>query len=90
LFGPRSTVVYKVIYVVAAFVGVLVNLGAVLDFSDMMILSMAFPNIFGLLLLSPGVRRDLTDYWRRYKANEFQTFTQGASSVVDDSEPSSS
>lgn len=75
LFGPRSTVVYKVIYVIAAFAGVLVNLGAVLDFSDMMILSMAFPNIFGLLLLSPGVRRDLRDYWRRYKANEFQTFS---------------
>ncbi|MEO1998972.1 MAG: alanine/glycine:cation symporter family protein [Planctomycetaceae bacterium] len=90
LFGPRSTVIYKVIYVVAAFVGVLVNLGAVLDFSDMMILSMAFPNIFGLLLLSPGVRRDLTDYWRRYKANEFQTFTQGVSSPFDDSDPASS
>ena len=75
LFGPRSTVVYKVLYVIAAFVGVLVNLGAVLDFSDMMILSMAFPNIFGLLLLSPGVRRDLRDYWRRYKANEFETFS---------------
>ena len=82
--------IYKVIYVVAAFVGVLVNLGAVLEFSDMMILSMAFPNIFGLLLLSPGVRRDLSDYWRRYKANEFQTFTHGVSSAFDDSDPTSS
>jgi len=78
LFGLRSTVVYKVIYVIAAFVGVLVNLGAVLEFSDMMILSMAFPNILGLLLLSPGVRRDLRDYWRRYKADEFQTYASDA------------
>lgn len=74
LFGPRSTVVYKVIYVTAVFVGAIANLGAVLDFSDMMILSMAFPNIFGVVLLSPQVRRDLMDYWRRYKAGEFKTF----------------
>jgi AGCS family alanine or glycine:cation symporter len=49
-------------------------LGAVLDFSDMMILSMAFPNIFGLILLTPMVRRDLLDYWRRYKAGEFKSY----------------
>ncbi len=74
LFGPRSTLVYKGIYVTAAFVGAVVNLGSVLDFSDMMILSMAFPNIFGLLLLSPKVRRDMLSYWKRYRNNEFKTF----------------
>ena len=56
------------------FVGTVVNLGAVLDFSDMMILVMAFPNILGCVLLSPKVRRDLKDYWRRYKAGEFKTY----------------
>jgi alanine or glycine:cation symporter, AGCS family len=74
LFGARSTVFYKIIYVAAVWVGAIANLGAVLDFSDMMILSMAFPNIFGVILLSPQVRRDLIDYWRRYKAGEFKTF----------------
>lgn len=74
LFGPNSTMIYKLLYVLAAFLGAVVNLGAVLDFSDMMILSMAFPNIFGLVLLTPLVRRDLQDYWRRYKAGEFKTF----------------
>lgn len=74
LFGARSTFIYKIIYVGAVWVGSVVNLGAVLDFSDMMILSMAFPNIFGVVLLSPQVRRDLMDYWRRYKAGEFKTF----------------
>jgi AGCS family alanine or glycine:cation symporter len=74
LFGPRSTLVYKGIYVTAAFVGSVVNLGAVLDFSDMMILSMAFPNVFGLLLLSPSVRRDLLSYWKRYKAGAFKMY----------------
>jgi AGCS family alanine or glycine:cation symporter len=74
LFGVRSIIGYRVIYVGCVFIGAVVNLGAVLDFSDMMILSMAFPNVFGVLLLSPQVRRDLLDYWRRYKAGEFKTF----------------
>ena len=74
LFGARSTFLYKILFVVCAFVGPIIDAGAVLAFSDMMILSMAFPNILGLVLLSPKVRRDLLDYWRRYKAGEFQTF----------------
>jgi AGCS family alanine or glycine:cation symporter len=74
LFGPNSTMVYKGLYVMAAFFGAIFHLGAVLDFSDMMILSMAFPNIFGLILLTPLVRRDLLDYWRRYKAGEFKSY----------------
>ncbi|MCH8808170.1 MAG: alanine:cation symporter family protein, partial [Planctomycetes bacterium] len=54
--------------------GSIVTEGNVLDFSDMLIFAMAFPNILGLILLSPKVRRDLLDYWRRYKAGEFKTF----------------
>lgn len=76
LFGSRSTIIYKILYVAAVFVGVIANLGAVLDFSDMMILSMAFPNIFGLLLLCPKVRADLLAYWKRYQAGEFKTYKQ--------------
>ena len=36
--------------------------GNVLDFSDLMILGMAFPNILGLLLLSGKVRSMLDEY----------------------------
>lgn len=74
LFGRRSTIVYKVLSVLFVFIGTIVNLGSVLDFSDMMILGMAFPNILGVVLLSPLVRRDLMDYWKRYKSGEFETF----------------
>lgn len=74
LFGARSTIVYKFLYLAACFLGAIVNLGAVLDFSDMMILAMAFPNVFGLLLLSPKVRRDLGEYWKSYRAGKFKTF----------------
>jgi AGCS family alanine or glycine:cation symporter len=72
LFGPRSTMLYKILAIVCVFVGAIVNLGAVLAFSDIMILAMAFPNILGLVLLTPKVKRDLDVYWRRYKAGEFE------------------
>ena len=47
LFGSskKSELVYKLIFLIFIIVGSSVKLGAVLDFSDMMILAMAFPNI---------------------------------------------
>lgn len=68
LFGRRSTIVFKGLFLVCIFVGAVANLGAVLGFSDMMILSMAFPNIAGAVLLSGKVRTALDDYWRRFGA----------------------
>ena len=75
LFGAHSTGLYKVLAVICVFVGTIVNLGSVLDFSDMMILGMAFPNIAGVVLLAPKVKRDLDAYWKRYKSGEFRTFS---------------
>ncbi len=66
LFGYSSTLVYKVIFVSAVVVGSIVKLGSVIDFSDLMILGMAFPNILGVALLSSKVRGRLNDYWQRF------------------------
>ena len=64
LFGSskKSELVYKLIFLVFIIIGSSVKLGAVLDFSDMMILAMAFPNILGLLILSGEVKLDLKKY----------------------------
>jgi len=35
-----------------------------------MIFSMALPNVFGVICLSGKVRRQLDDYWQRYKSGE--------------------
>jgi carbamoyl-phosphate synthase large subunit len=43
-------------------------------FSDAMILSMGFPNILGLFILAPEVRRDLKDYWHKLKTGEIKRF----------------
>jgi AGCS family alanine or glycine:cation symporter len=60
-----------VIFLVFVFLGSVVTATNVLDFSDLMILGMAFPNIVGLVLLSGKVSADLKEYWRKYTAGEF-------------------
>lgn len=72
LFGKsiRSEIVYKVLFLVFVVVGASVSLGAVLDFSDMMILAMSFPNIIGLYIMSGEVKKDLRDYVKKLKAGE--------------------
>ena len=74
LFGRKSLVVYRVLFLGAVVLGSVANLGAVLAFSDIMIFMAAFPNILGGILLSPVVRGALDDYWKRKKAGEFKRF----------------
>ena len=55
-------------------IGSSASLGAVVDFSDMMILAMAFPNILGLLILSKEVKFDMKDYFKKVKSGEIKKF----------------
>ncbi|WP_149277456.1 amino acid carrier protein [Pareuzebyella sediminis] len=72
LFGKskKSEMVYKMLFLVFVVIGASVSLGAVLDFSDMMILAMSFPNIIGLYIMSGEVKGDLNEYWKKLKANQ--------------------
>ncbi len=76
LFGNNRQMenLYKFIFLVFVVIGSSIGLGSVLDFSDMMILGMAFPNVLGLVLLSGEVRRDLVDYLARVKSGVIQKF----------------
>ncbi|TPV92282.1 MAG: alanine:cation symporter family protein [Myxococcales bacterium FL481] len=74
LFGPRSAIVYKLLFLSFVFLGSIVTGNNVLNFGDLMILSMAFPNILGILFLSSGVRRDLDDYLRSLAAGKFKIY----------------
>jgi len=65
---------YKLLFLIFIIIGSSVSLGAVIDFSDMMILAMAFPNILGLYLMSGEVRADLKDYMARVKSGAIKKF----------------
>jgi len=62
LFGDGSSLFYKVLFLIFTFLGSIITATNILDFSDLMILGMAFPNILGLLLLSGLVKKDLNYY----------------------------
>ena len=66
LFGDasRTQLIYKVIYLAALLVGASATLTSVMNFSDAMLLAMAFPNMIGLYVLSGEVRRRLDRYWQ--------------------------
>jgi AGCS family alanine or glycine:cation symporter len=76
LFGQSKAAIvsYKVLFLLFIIVGASSSLGAVLDFSDMMILGMAFPNILGLYFLVGEVKKDLDDYFKRIKTGEIKRF----------------
>lgn len=76
LFGQSkvASLVYKAVFLVFVVIGASIELGAVVDFSDMMILGMAFPNILGLLILSPEIAKDLKEYFRKIKSGEIKKF----------------
>jgi len=65
--GKVSDVTYKLLFLVFLVIGSASSLGAVIHFSDAMIFAMAFPNIIGLVLLSPKVREELKKYFNAIK-----------------------
>ncbi len=52
LKGRRWTIYYRVLYIIAIFVGSIMNLGVVWNFADCMNALMAIPNLLSLLFLS--------------------------------------
>jgi len=74
LFGPRTILLYRMLFVAFVFIGAVTALNNVLGFSDMMILGMAFPNIIGGIILSPQIKAVLEDYWQRLQSGEMKPF----------------
>ncbi len=72
MFGTRTSMIYKILFLVFTFLGSIVTRGNILDFSDLMILGMSFPNLLGVFLLSGIVKRSLDTYWNKYKSGELQ------------------
>jgi AGCS family alanine or glycine:cation symporter len=72
LFGERSSLVYKIMFLTFTFLGSIVSPTNILDFSDMLILSMSVPNLIGVFLLSGVIRRELNNYWADLKAGKIK------------------
>ncbi len=72
LFGEASSFLFKILFLIFTVLGSIVTTGNILDFSDLLILSMALPNILGLFLLSGKVRSHLDEYVSRLKSGDLK------------------
>ncbi len=70
LFGENYSMVYRILFVLFIVVGSVTSAASILDFSDLLLLSMAFPNFIGLYLLSGKVKTALTEYLDKLKSGE--------------------
>jgi AGCS family alanine or glycine:cation symporter len=62
LFGPKSNIPYRIIYVIVTFLGTVLTIGVVWDLADALNALMTIPNIIAVLLLSPEIAR-MTKYY---------------------------
>ena len=77
LFGAGASLPYKAVFLVFTFLGSIITATQILNFGDLMILGMAFPNLLGVYILSGKVKGMLDDYWQRYKSDQFQVYDTG-------------
>ena len=74
LFGEAALtqLIFKTVFCAFIALGCMIQLSAVLDFSDAMVFLIAIPNILGLYLFAPEVKREVNSYLRRLKAGEVE------------------
>ena len=65
LFGTKSTIVYKIAFVLMIFIGCTMNLGLAWDLYDTFNGLMAIPNLIGVIALSPVVMKITKNYVAR-------------------------
>ncbi|PKP52317.1 MAG: amino acid carrier protein [Bacteroidetes bacterium HGW-Bacteroidetes-1] len=72
-FGSRkiTNTIFNVFFLMCIIIGASSSLGPVMDFSDMMVLCMAFPNLLGLFFLANEVKLDLAQYMSKLKSGKF-------------------
>jgi AGCS family alanine or glycine:cation symporter len=63
LFGSRYVIFYRLIYVVAFFFAAFTDTTIVWAVSYITIVVMAVPNLIGILILSPEIKRTINKYW---------------------------
>jgi len=71
-FGSRkvTNIIFQFFFLAFVIIGSSTDILTVMAFSDMMILAMAIPNLFGLFILAPEIKNDLNIYWKKLKSGE--------------------
>ena len=62
LFGEKFSIIYKCLLLTIIFLGAIAKSTIIMDFCDLMILSMSIPNLIGVVLLSGKVKKLKNQY----------------------------
>lgn len=68
LFGSNSSMVYKLFFLSLTIISTVVDTGVMVDFSSMLFLMIALPNILGLFILGGDVKTQLDIYMAKLKS----------------------
>ena len=68
--------IFKIFFCIFIALGCMINLSAVLEFSDALIFIVALPNILGLYILAPIIKIELTSYQKRLKSGEIKNYRE--------------
>ena len=72
VFGESYSMVFRIIFVVFVVLASITSASNILDFSDLLILSMAFPNLIALYLLQGKVAAALKEYLAKLRRGDFE------------------
>ena len=72
LFGEKYSMVFKLALMLVVFLGAITTSTNVLEFGDLMILGMAFPNILGVYFLSPKLKATMEEYFGMLKSGQIK------------------
>jgi alanine or glycine:cation symporter, AGCS family len=83
LFGNNKTVstVYKLIFIGATPIGTVVSFSRLADFSDAVYFLMAIPNVIGMYLLAPVVKRELKEFMAKLKSGEIKSVRENPNTL---------
>jgi AGCS family alanine or glycine:cation symporter len=70
LFGSKTSIVYKIIFLAFIIIATITDTGTMVDFSSILFLALAVPNIFGLIIMSGDVKAQLKEYLAKLKSGE--------------------
>jgi AGCS family alanine or glycine:cation symporter len=72
LCGNKGILPFKIVFCIAAFLGTIWKVQAVLDFSDIMTGMMVFPNLIAIWLLLPHLKKHTKRYFEKLANGEFK------------------
>ncbi len=72
--GVKTQQLFKLIFCAFLALGCMIQLKAVLDFSDAMVFLIAVPNILGLYLFAPEIKRDVKQFMDDIKSGKIRSY----------------